>query len=270
MYNENKLSDLRDAALNELNQATINEITKQISALETDMQKDYTTNTINSIRSLIAIEEQTIEQLERDVADCTIKTDVSGFVSVLPIMHTTLVSYQFMACTIMVEQDMVVESYVSTDDIVYVSIGDTVELVHEARDGDITYEGTITDIESWAGEQISKSGARSNKVKIVIQPSEEMKTVKNGYKLNVSYTISKADDELILPDSVFYSKNNADYVFIVDRQDGKNNGVLRAVPVKKGMSVNSRTVVLEGVAEGDIIVKDASENNLAEGISVSW
>ena len=269
-YNESDLNVLHDTAIDNLYKASLNEINEQISALELDMKSDKTTNAIDSISSLISIEEKAIEVLEDNIADCAIRANVSGFVSGLPIKNLTFLSPQSVICTIKEAKDMFIESYVLTKDIVDVSVGNTVEMIYKTRGDDITYTGVITRIDSWAEEHVSATGARNRKVKVVISPTEVIKTLASGYDVDVKYYTHDEKGCLVVPNSVFYEEDGVDRVYVVDRNSIKNKGVLRAVAVKKGMSTNSQTVILEGVQTGELIVRNGSKNDLINGMNVSW
>jgi HlyD family secretion protein len=269
-YGENTLTALSDSAKSALKQATLDEIQTQISALENDMAKDYKVHAINSFRSLIAAEESMIEILERSVTDCSIKANRSGYIRSLPILYRTFAPAQSVVCTIKGDQDISIESYVSTKDIVNVSVGDTVDLIHKTSANDIAYTGIVTAIEGWAEERASTTTARQRRVKVEIQPKGDMETVDSGYELDVKFYSFKGEDCLVLPNSAFFNNGEADCVFVADRQRDTNEGVLRAVAIKKGVSANSETVILEGLQEGDIVVQDGSAQDIAETTTVSW
>lgn len=71
----------------------------------------------------------------------------------------------------------------------------------------------------------------------------------------------KPHDALIVPREAIISRENEDYVYIVQEQKAK------LVPVKRGESDGERVEILEGLSGGEeVVVK--GQNTLADGSSV--
>ena len=264
------VNELSNLAREESNQATIAEIQAQITALENNLTKDYVSNTAQYYNSLIGIEQNQIQDINRTISDCTITAGRSGYITSLPVMDVSNVVPQTVICTIREKAELKVESYVATEDVVDINMGDKVDLVQKTRDRDIIYPGTVTGFSEWAEEQVSALGIIDHKVKVTITPNVSMDTLKSGYNLDVRYYTYKNDECIVLPNSAFFTADGKDFVFVVSKDGNQNTGVISAVQVVKGASTNTETVVESGLKIGDIVVRNATGEGVSAGSKVTW
>jgi len=173
-------------------------------------------------------------------------------------------------CTIREKAELKVESYVATEDVVDINMGDKVDLIQKTRDRDIIYPGTVTGFSEWAEEQVSALGIIDHKVKVTITPNVSMDTLKSGYNLDVRYYTYKNDECIVLPNSAFFTADGKDFVFVVSKDGNQNTGVISAVQVVKGASTNTETVVESGLKIGDIVVRNATGEGVSAGSKVTW
>lgn len=269
LYGDENLNDLDENSRNTLNNAFLEEIKVQIAEMEKNAKKDYSSNIINNYNAMIKTHENSISTFEDSISDCTIVADKSGYITALPVKNQSYIQAGTLVCTIKENNEITVESYVSTEDIVHISIGDKVEMIQKTRQEDIIYTGTVTRIEDWAEERVSPLGIIEHKVKVTINPDEEMKTLGSGYSLDIKYFTFKGKG-ILVPDSAFYRYDGQDYVFIIERKNNKNEGVLKPAAVTKGVSANAQTMVTEGLKEGDIIVKNSFSQEIEENKKVCW
>ena len=262
------VNELSSLAREESNQAAITEIKAQITALENNLTKDYMSATVQYYNSLIGIEQNQIKDINRAIADCTVAAGRSGYITSLPVTDISNVVPQTVICTIREKEELKVESYVATEDVVDIKAGDQVDLIQKTRDRDIIYPGTITGFSEWAEEQVSALGIIDYKVKVTISPNVSMDTLKSGYNLDVRYYTYKNGECIVLPNSAFFRADGEDFVFVVSKDGDRNTGVLTAVPVVKGASTNTETVVESGLEIGDIVVRNATGEGVSAGSKV--
>lgn len=241
---------------------TLNQRLEQIEQQEKNITQSY--------EAMIAASQQEISRLQQAVEDCTIMAEKTGYIAGLPVQNLSSVAPRTLVCTIKEAKSMVVESYVSTEDVVFLAVGDEVELIQETREAEYVYPGQITKIEPWAQERMSALGVAEHRVRVTIRPTEEVTTAGSGFNLDVRFFTFHSEASIALPNSAFYRYDGQDYVCRISPAAAENTGVIQAVPVVKGMSSNTETVVLEGLSEGDIVVEHAKSQEIFEGSKVRW
>lgn len=227
-------------------------------------------NIRDSYAALIAAEEDRIVVLNDLIQKCTITANRSGYLSQLPVANSSIVNPMTLICTIKEEQAQIIESYVTTEDVVHIKTGNAVELVQKTREGELVYSGTITEIAAWAEEQVSALGVEEHRVKVTIEPEQEIQTAGSGYNLDVKYITFVSDSSIALPNSAFYRFDEVDYVFVIARNGSSRRGTLRAVPVVKGLSTGTETVVLDGVNSGEVVLRNVKAQDVMAGSKVGW
>ncbi|MDR2024973.1 MAG: efflux RND transporter periplasmic adaptor subunit [Hungatella sp.] len=240
-------------------------------------EQDYLSlkNTINQLKeqklrinesydALIQGERQSIEKMQEKIRNCTIRSEKSGYITELPIQNMSSLQETNVVCVIKEKLPPVIESYVITEDVVSLSVGDQVEITQSTREKELKYTGVIKEIANWAIEQTSALGTSEHRVKVTIEPVEPIETAGSGYNLDVKYVIYRESGCIVLPSSAFFNWNEEDYVYIL------HNNRIRATPVKKGMSSSSEVVVTEGISDGDIVIKNIAEKDIVEGKKATW
>lgn len=240
-------------------------------------EQDYLSlkNTINQLKeqklrinesydALMQGERQSIEKMQEKIRNCTIRSEKSGYITELPIQNMSSLQETNVVCVIKEKLPPVIESYVITEDVVSLSVGDQVEITQSTREKELKYTGVIKEIANWAIEQTSALGTSEHRVKVTIEPVEQIETAGSGYNLDVKYVIYRESGCIVLPSSAFFNWNEEDYVYIL------HNNRIRATPVKKGMSSSSEVVVTEGISDGDIVIKNIAEKDIVEGKKATW
>ncbi len=258
------ITSLQSQSKQEQTEATIRQIEAQIEAASGNLSKDYKSDSIAYYQTLINLEQISISTLEDNIQECEIIAAQDGYITEIPVKTLTDVSVQDHLCTIKSETGIRVESYVSTTDVTSLKPGSTVTLVHKGREQDFSYKGVIKEISSWAEEKVSTLGIVQQKVKVIIEPTEELTTAGSGYGMSVVYTSYRAENVIPLPNTALFKSGTEDSVFTVI--DGK--AVI--TPITKGSSSNTQTVALEGITNGEIVIKNASNKALAEGMKVTY
>lgn len=213
--------------------------------------------------ALIETEQELIANLQKLADQCTIITSKPGYIKELPVSGLSHLTPGSLVCVIKEKEAIVIESYVSTEDVVHLAIGGQAELVQKTREEDLIYAGTITAISEWAEEQVSVLGMMEHRVKVTVTPDQEIPSAGSGYDMDVRFLLFAGDQCIVLPNSAFYQFEGNDYVFLI--QEGK----LVPTPVVKGASTSTETVVSSGVVEGDLILRNATADGMKEGLQVT-
>lgn len=199
-----------------------------------------------------------IEQLRKNVQDCTVTAPISGIITSLPAKDTNLISNQSLVATIESEGDVKIEVMVNTNDIDGTHIGDEVELSLRRRDGDKVLGGTITKIEDNAEVKVSAKGNEERLVKVTVKPDQQDEC-KIGYDVDVKFSYYKEENQIKVPKSAVFEEGEKSFVWAV--ASGKLEK--REVQIKK--ELRSELSIGEGLTEGEVVAADAGAAGLKEG-----
>lgn len=245
-------------------QAMLDSVNAQIVSAQANMGKDYSGDTIEYYQAMIEVENNTIAMLKDTIKDCTITAAMDGIIYDLPVQNASMIYQQSTVCVLKPESAYKIESYVSTKDVTALEIGGPVQIIQSNRDENIYYTGEIEYIADWAEESVSALGLIEHKVKVVIQPLEDLTNAGEGFGLDVKYIYYQNQNALSVPKSSVFEYDDTSYVYVLR---GK-----RAVQteVTTGASSTTETVILEGLEQGDIVIKYASQEGLQNDARVTY
>jgi len=212
-------------------------------------------------RALIEAEKINITQFERHINDAAIRTPVSGLIERLYMQDTNVISPNMPVADITTDEEVSVEVFVRTRDIVYLNLGDEAEVIFRARGGDITIQGSIREIDDRAVERLSPLGVVERNVKVSIDIAQN-DIVRDGYDVDVRFTYYSASEQMIVPRTALFRSNGKDMLWTLV------NGRVEMREVVLGAELRIDAVVESGLAFGDVIIRDANNNRISEGTAV--
>jgi len=216
-------------------------------------------------QALIDIERANLTLLEKDLEHTVITAVSDGIITALPVQDTNYVSAGQSVAELTVADQLHVETYVSTNDIDSVALGDSVRLILSRRGGDITFSGTVSHIDSTAEMMISALGLEERRVKVEITPdlSSLEASIGSGYDVDVQFLLYQEDGQLAVPKTALFQVDGGDMLWVAE------HGVLQAVEVTKGMELRTEFVILSGLAPDSFVVTDANNDALKDGLRVA-
>lgn len=124
--------------------------------------------------------------------------------------------------------------------------------VHLNGWGGPTLEATVRRVEPVGFEDISALGVEEQRVQVVadiVSPPEVWQTLGDGYRVDATFVLWEADEVLRVPASAVFQESGQDRVFraVEDRAEFTS--------VTTGRSNGLDTVILDGLAEGDRVVR---------------
>ena len=237
-------------------------IQAQISGINKNLNTSYTAALASYYSALIEGENVNISQLEKQIHDCTIKAPISGKIDKLPIKDSNVLNTAMPVAYISANENVDIEAYVLTKDIVSVNLGDKAEIIFKTRDEDISISATVTAIDDKAEEKLSALGVAEKKVKVTLE-MEPNEIIKNGYDVDVKFTYYNAENRIAIPKTAIFNYENSDYVWIL--KDSKAT----MLKVTTGIELRGETVIESGLESGDIIIKNANNNKIKEGVRLN-
>jgi HlyD family secretion protein len=149
-----------------------------------------------------------------------------------------------------------------------VRIAPGTEVVLERWGGEHPLHGTVRTVEPTAFTKISALGVEEQRVRVIADitsPEEEWRRLGDGYRVEASFVVWKADDVLQVPASALFRHNGAWAVFIKDGDRARRR------EVKVGQRNGLAAQILDGLKEGEEVVRhpdDTIEENRLLGVRV--
>jgi HlyD family secretion protein len=167
-------------------------------------------------------------------------------------------------CSIYQPDQYEIDCYILVENTAGVNVGDEVEITLRLRDGDKKYQGYIVSKAADAVDRVSKVGLSEKRVKIVLDIEKEAWADIGPYwPVEIRFVTAQSDDCLLIPKTAL-SKVDDDIWQVWVVRDGKAN----ALTIERGLQTPSQVEVKNGLAPGDIIIKNAKTSNITEGQSV--
>ena len=144
------------------------------------------------------------------------------------------------------DSDMEVVADVLSEDAVRIPVDAPVELA--GWGGDVVLYGRVLRIEPAAQTHVSALGVDEQRVHVIIAPNKTPRRLGDGYRLDARITIWEGRDVLAVPPSAVFTADGQSRVFIVE------DGRARVRSVRVGRRSDEAVQILEGLAQGDLVV----------------
>jgi len=194
--------------------------------------------------------QQQVLELERKHAELTLISPIDGYVLELPVKKEQVVMAGEFLVALGVKDEMEIRSDVLSDSLGGVRVGSRVRITAPIL-GDFAQEGHVQKIYPLAEEKVSPLGVAQRRVPVIIAfPVSEL--LKPGYEVRVFIETSRREDTLILPVESVRTEDGVRKVFRVEE------GRIGVAKVRTGITDRRMVEILEGLEEGDKVVRDAS------------
>ncbi len=152
---------------------------------------------------------------------------------------------------------MEIESDVLSEEVVGITVGDSVELIGKAL-GDAEVYGTVDRIYPAAFQKISSLGIEQQRVKTIIAFDNSELGLRAGTRLDVRIITDQSDDAVAVPERSVFRRDGAWYVFVVEGGEA----VLR--PVTLGIKNDTWAEITDGLTVEETIILEP-KNDLEPG-----
>jgi len=137
-------------------------------------------------------------------------------------------------------------------------------VIVEEWGGGTALHGRVTRVEPYGFTKISALGIEEQRVNVVIDftdPPERWSRLGHGFQVEVQVVLWEDDAVLKLPLTALFREGNGWAVFTVDE------GRARIQPVTIGHEANFEAEIIDGVLEGDVVIRYPN-NHVEQGIAV--
>ena len=151
-----------------------------------------------------------------------------------------------------------VDVYLLPEDVVHVQPGMDVRVAYKGLSGEDELGGKVTKIAHAAVERISSLGLAEQRVKVTVELSGDVSSLRSGYAMDVIFVTRREKNSLVVPKTALFTYEGGTAVWVVRR------GKAEIQQVEKGLETDDEVAVISGLAEGDMVIR----NTRLEGIKV--
>ena len=260
LYDTNSVSKTElEAAKSQLDffKSTYNQQQKALNDLKN--QNLESSETINYYDSTIETYNKSLDTLEYQLTKSNIYSEMDGIIELVNVKEGMYVTPQAPLLSIIDANNIKIEVLLLTEDVVNINKGMDVDLINELKSGDKRYKANINYIAPSATETVSSLGLIEQRVKIELSLIDKSIALLPGSSVKLEFITEKAEDSIYVPKTAIFKANDKDAVWMV--VDGK----AKLQYVKLGLKTSTDAVIIEGLNEGDKVIKNPDIVELSEG-----
>ncbi|MCL1935241.1 MAG: HlyD family efflux transporter periplasmic adaptor subunit [Defluviitaleaceae bacterium] len=239
---------------------------EQIILLDQIINTDYFGGMRNYFLAQIQSNESEIAHLESEIARnrrySVILSPAYGIVSDLYVETTNIVTTQSPVVEIRTIRENLVETFVPTNRVGDLQVGDQVEIIFTRQNSDVIYLGNIYEIDTRAEIHTSVLGVEERRVEVLIEPIDNSPSFISNFDVDVRFTTRTIPNVFVIPRTAIQLENDRYYVFIAY----DNHVTVREVEVEAILPQGF--VISNGISDGDLIVVNSSIDGLYDGAIV--
>lgn len=204
-----------------------------------------------------------IKSVQYQIEQSKLIASQAGVVSQLDVKKGMLLAPGTLLMNLFTEDSYQVESFILTEDVASMVIGQEVELIQDNKSGDIQFKGSIESIAPSAVEKTSALGLKEQRVKVLIKPQiPEKLQLKPGFALDIQFTVEEQQNQIVVPKTAIFPYKQGNGVWVID------GGKAKVRVVKKGFENDKEAAIAEGLKAGEMIILNPQLAGLKEGTKV--
>lgn len=251
-----KINETSDDGGTEYYKTKIKSIDSQINQISKNgSTQDY-------YKSQIENKKNSIEIINNKINKCTVEAIADGILNDMDIENLNILQENQKIAKIIMNNMLCIKTLVSARDSNFIKAGDTVDIIVKNSIEDVKGKGKVIKVDDYAQNVVSVLGVEESKVEITVSMNENELGLKNGYETDLEFTLFQEENKLLVPLTALFKEEETDYVWLV------NNGMVQKKEVKKGIEVGTEAIVETGLEKENVIIKDANNSKIKEGLYI--
>lgn len=177
-----------------------------------------------------------------DYQSSPIKAPVDGTVTSFPFNVGATVSASMSVGKISSTGTLEIKTNVAERFLSRVKMNQKAELIFDAYPG-VVFSAKLVEI-----DPILDTNTRTLGIKLIVTPSDSR--LRAGMYARIKLITDTRKNTIVLPSNVVVTRNEEDVVYIIDSV----TNIVKASPVKKGIRVDDKQEIEQGIAPGDLVV----------------
>jgi HlyD family secretion protein len=153
-----------------------------------------------------------------------------------------------------------VEVYLLAEDMLHVQSGMEVHVAFKGLSDEEEFDGLVSKIAQSAVERISSLGLEEQRVKVSVALVGDMSRLRSGYAMDVTFVTRREENRLVVPKTALFTYEEGSALWVV------REGKAEIQPVEEGLETVDEVVILSGLAEGDLVIRNTRLEGLKDGV----
>lgn len=245
---------------------------ESLSALQGLKNQGIDEQTVNSrffesqekaLKASVEAQKTKLSQLSETIGRCEVRAERDGIVKELPVSGLSYIQAGQTGAVLRCEDRVRVESHVLTSAVPYLKPGTPVTVRLTLRGQELSYEGAVSEIYGYAEKGTSALGLSEYRVTVYADVNDgEAFSDKDGYGVTVRFLLYQEPDVLTVPAGAVFTEDGNRFVFLI------RDGTAVKTPVLVSYETSLRTVIEDGLSQGDLVVSQADTEGLFDGAGV--
>ena len=202
-----------------------------------------------------------MSDIDDKISQSEVYAPLSGIVTNVSAKNGGFANSTMPIMEISASDDIIAVCDVLSSDALALKENQKVEILQKIGEDTIKKSGLIIEIGKYAKTKMSSLGLEEQRVEIKIK-LDDVKNIIVGSDIDIIFETLRLDNVLIVPKSAVFEYENDKYVWKV--QDGK----LAKAKIETGHESDYEYEVISGLSQDDIIIMEANNAQLKEGIKV--
>jgi len=156
-----------------------------------------------------------------------------------------------------------VEVFLLAEDVLHVQPCMEVHVAFKGQSGEIEFDGEVSRIAQTAVERISSLGLVEQRVKVTVLLTGDVSGLRSGYDMDVTFVTRREENRLAVPKTALFTYEGGSALWVA------RNGIAEIQPVEKGLETDDETVIISGLTDGDLIIRNIRLEGLKEGVKIA-
>lgn len=202
-----------------------------------------------------------MSDIDDKISQSEVYAPLSGIVTNVSAKNGGFANSTMPIMEISASDDIIAVCDVLSSDALALKENQKVEIFQKIGEDTVKKSGIIIEIGKYAKTKMSSLGLEEQRVEIKIK-LDDVKNIIVGSDIDIIFETLRLDNVLIVPKSAVFEYENDKYVWKV--QDGK----LAKAKIETGHESDYEYEVISGLSQNDIIIVEANNAQLKEGIKV--
>lgn len=226
-------------------------------------RKGLSANLKEQYNSQIESLEYQLNILKNQLENSTITATTSGIATFIYVKEGDYIMPGTPLIEISSDDKKMIETNFLVSEIRDIKVGQRAVLVDDANDVEMRWESIVYKVYPKAYSKISDLGVEQKRVKVELEPTENINDIPYGAELEVRIIIDERDDVVRVPDNSVFEINNEKHVFLVK---GKT---IELTLIETGLKGEDYYEVVAGLKSGDLVVESPGKD-LEDGGKVKY
>lgn len=231
------------------------------------LSSDEATSALANAQQLIKIRQETVNDLNKRIQQCTVISPIDGIVTSLDAIEGKDLSGSTIPCVVADTNHIIINADISMSDVAQVQVGQTASITMDFGNESMNFTGTVQSVALEASKNDNNNqGSMPTFPAVISVDLVEGQTLRPDFHVNYRITTAQAEDCITVPSSAVVNTADGVAVFVKPAEGQTFENALPLpegtdvpegfvlVPIKTGLADAENTEVVSGLEEGTTVL----------------